>query len=81
MPNATINKISRETGISETELERLWAKAKQIATSQYNVTPADKNFWLITMGIFKKMLGCKEGEDSSCLYENFEKVILRTLLR
>lgn len=42
--------------------ERLWGKAKGIASSGYNVSRKNPRFWKIVTGIFKKMKGIsKEG--------------------
>lgn len=62
MPSPYVKKLSQETGKSEKEIEKLWKKAKEIASEEFGKTEDDfgnKEYAYVT-GIVKKMLGVDE---------------------
>lgn len=62
MPSPWISKLAKETDKSEKELEKLWDKAKKIASEEFGKDEEDfgnKEYKYVT-GIVKKMLGMDE---------------------
>lgn len=62
MPVPYLNKLAKETGKSLTELEKLWSKAKKIASEHFGKPESkfgDSEFAYVT-GIVKKMIGKEE---------------------
>lgn len=62
MPSPFVKKLSQETGKSEKEIEKLWKKAKEIASEEFGKTEDDfgnKEYAFVT-GAVKKMLGVDE---------------------
>jgi len=62
MPSPYIKSLSRETGKSESELEKLWSKAKEITSDTFNKKESEfgEKEYSYTVGIIKNMLGLKE---------------------
>lgn len=62
MPSPYIKSLSRETGKSESELEKLWSKAKEITSDTFNKKESEfgEKEYSYTVGIVKNMLGLKE---------------------
>ena len=67
MPTALIGNIALAKGLSKTEIDNLWRQAREIAKKEYEVDEGDVDFWKLSMGVFKRMLGCKKGEEPECL--------------
>jgi len=66
MPTQLIDKYSERSGKSKQEVERLWDKAKGVVDSQYkDVDKESDDYWKLTMGIFKNMLGLDEEAPST----------------
>ena len=62
MPVPYLDKLSKETGKSVAELEKLWGKAKKIASEHFNKPESefgDKEFAYV-VGIVKNMVNAKE---------------------
>lgn len=62
MPSPYIKSLSRETGKPESELEKLWSKAKEITSDTFNKKESEfgEKEYSYTVGIIKNMLGLKE---------------------
>lgn len=62
MPSPYIKSLSRETGKSESELEKLWSKAKEITSDTFDKKESEfgEKEYSYTVGIIKNMLGLKE---------------------
>lgn len=62
MPSPYIKSLARETGKSETELEKLWSKAKEITSDTFNKKESEfgEKEFSYTVGIVKNMVGIKE---------------------
>lgn len=62
MPSAYVKSLSKETGKSTNELEKLWDKAKKITSETFNKTEDEfgSKEYSYTVGIVKNMLGLKE---------------------
>jgi hypothetical protein len=62
MPSPYVKSLSKETGKPESEIEKLWSKAKDITSDTFN--KKEKDFedkeYSYTVGIVKNMLGIKE---------------------
>ena len=62
MPSGFVRKISKETGKSVREIEKLWGRAREIASEEFGKNPDDfgaKEYAYMT-GIVKNMLGLDE---------------------
>ena len=65
MPVPYLTKLSKETGKSVSELEKLWGEAKKSASERFNKPESefgDAEFAYV-VGIVKKMAGVKEAFD------------------
>lgn len=68
MPAASVAAYAASQGRSKKEVERYWAKAKELVKARYGLSePLRKEdkarkerFYKLTMGIFKRMLGVQE---------------------
>jgi len=61
MPAALVQTMADKTGKSVAEVEKLWDKAKEIASKEYKGVPEDSDrYYAVVVGILKKMLGIKE---------------------
>ena len=62
MSSPYIKSLSRETGKPESELEKLWSKAKEITSDTFNKKESEfgEKEYSYTVGIIKNMLGLKE---------------------
>ncbi len=62
MPSAYVKSLSRETGKSEAEIEKLWNKAKEITAETFNKKQSEfgSKEYKYTTGIVKNMLGIRE---------------------
>jgi len=62
MPSPYVNKLAKETGKSVAEVEKLWGKAKEIASDNFGKKEDDfgSKEYSYTVGIVKNMLGVKE---------------------
>jgi len=62
MPSPYITKLVKETGKSEKEIEKLWKKAKEIASEDFGKDEDDfgSKEYSYTTGVVKKMLGVDE---------------------
>lgn len=62
MPSPYINKLSKETGKSVDEIEKLWAQAKEITSDTFGKPESDfgSKEYKYTVGIVKNMLGVNE---------------------
>lgn len=54
MPNATINKVAKETDLTKQELEDKWEMAENIASEKFKKD--DDGYYPYVMGIFKNSL-------------------------
>jgi len=62
MPSSIIKSFANKTGKSESEVEKLWDKAKSIAKEEYPKISVDSDrYFSIVTGILKKMLKIDEG--------------------
>lgn len=53
--------LADKTGKSEAEVEKLWDKAKAVASDEYKDVPKDSDrYYQIVTGILKKMLGIED---------------------
>lgn len=59
MPSALIDKVVQVCNIDKSKVEELWNKSKEIAQSEYGVSPSADNgkFYAVVTGIFKKAVG------------------------
>ena len=62
MPIEALKHLAKKAKVSTDRAEHLWAKAKDIVKSEYDVSEKDPSFWALRMGITKKMLGLKESK-------------------
>ena len=60
MPAPLVSSLAKKAGVSLERAEHLWDKARGIVDEGYDYTEDDDNYWKLTTGIFKKMLGLKE---------------------
>lgn len=62
MPSPYISKLSKETGKPEREIEKLWKKAKEIASEEFGKDEDDfgNREYKYTTGVVKKILGVDE---------------------
>lgn len=62
MPSPYVNKLSKETGKSVAEIEKLWNKAKDITADTFGKSEDDfgTKEYKYTVGIIKNMLGVNE---------------------
>lgn len=63
MPTKQILSLAAEKGKTKEEAEKLWDEAKKIVDKNYSDIEKDSNkYYALVIGVFKKMLGLKEGE-------------------
>lgn len=62
MPSPYIKTLSKETGKSEKEIERVWKKAKEITSEEFGKNEDDfsKREYSYAMGVVKRMMGIDE---------------------
>ena len=60
MPSAALKKFAKTAKVSNKRAEHLWNKAKGIVKAEYGYSEGDDNFWALTTGITKKMMGLGE---------------------
>lgn len=60
MPANVIKSLANKHNKSEKEVEKLWKKAKKIASQEYDVKKDSDRFYALTMGVLKNMLGNKK---------------------
>ena len=66
MPAEVVKSFANKTGKSVQEVEKLWNKAKEIATKE---GIPKKGFFAFVTAVLKKMLGIKESLNFKDIYE------------
>jgi len=66
MPVPMIKSFAKESGKSEEEVEKLYAKAKEEVKEGYNITEDDDQFYPLVTGVLKKMCGISDGAIHIC---------------
>lgn len=56
-PAGVIHSFALQTGKSDDEVEKLWNKAKEIVSKEYNKSEEDPSYYASVTGLLKKMLG------------------------
>lgn len=75
MPSAYVKSLSKETGKSVSEIEKLWDKAKEIASDTFNKgeDDFDDREYKFSVGVVKNMLGLDERVLDPTNFLNSEK--------
>ncbi len=62
MPSPWVKKLVKETGKSETEVEKLWGKAKAVTAEHFSIQESDfdDKHYGYAVGVVKKMSGLRE---------------------
>jgi hypothetical protein len=75
MPSVFVKNLSKESGKSEKEIEKLWNKAKEITSETFS--KKEKDFgdkeYKYTVGIVKNMLGMEESRFDPSMFLESEK--------
>lgn len=71
MPSNVVKSYAEKTGKSEAEVEKLWDKAKEQVSKEYEDVEKDSDqYYSLVTGILKNMLGLKESETFVDLIDN-----------